>query len=270
MKKTKNDRSLRFYHEVLGLERLHYGLWHENDPFTIEGLKSAQVRYEDMLIERIPTGAVQVLDVGCGTGVMSSRIKAAGYEVEGLSPDVNQEHPYKEKVDQPFHLCRFEHFTGEGRYDCIIMSESSQYIKLPLLFETAFKALKPGGSLMICDYLVKDDVTGVLAKSGHCETAFRSAARAGGFRLVAEEDITDATVKTLDLAMDAVRRIRLGFEIATEKSRKRHPRLFLVGAWLLRKKVARAERQLALLDSAAFKKHKKYGYFLFQAVAENS
>lgn len=269
MKKTKNDRALRFYSEVLGLERLHYGLWHEDDPFTLEGLKSAQLRYEDMLISRIPDGVVHVLDVGCGTGVMSSRIKAAGYDIEGLSPDVNQERPYVEKVGAPFHLCRFEDFTGKARFDCIIMSESSQYIKLSLLFHRAFEALKPGGSLMICDYLVNDGAAGVLSKSGHRETAFRDAAKAGGFRLVAEEDITDAAVKTLDLAMDAVRRIKLGFEIATEKSRKRHPRLFALGQWLSRKKVAKAEQQLVLLDSTAFKMHKKYGYFLFQAVTEN-
>ena len=40
--KAKNDRALRFYRDVLGLERLHYGMWLPDDPLTMEALQAAQ------------------------------------------------------------------------------------------------------------------------------------------------------------------------------------------------------------------------------------
>ena len=43
----KNDRALRFYVEVLDLERLNYGLWLEDDELSLTNLKKAQKRYED-------------------------------------------------------------------------------------------------------------------------------------------------------------------------------------------------------------------------------
>ncbi|HSV88250.1 MAG TPA: hypothetical protein VLH61_06375, partial [Bacteroidales bacterium] len=49
----KTNRALRFYFEVLGLDRLHYGLWDEADPLTLDGVRIAQKRYEDFLIEEI-------------------------------------------------------------------------------------------------------------------------------------------------------------------------------------------------------------------------
>ena len=42
-----DDVGLRFYFEVLGLSHLHYGLWSDADPMTLEGLRRAQERYLD-------------------------------------------------------------------------------------------------------------------------------------------------------------------------------------------------------------------------------
>ena len=67
--KAKNDRALRFYRDVLGLERLHYGMWSPDDPLTMEALQAAQKRYEDFLIENVPEGVERILDVGCGSGL---------------------------------------------------------------------------------------------------------------------------------------------------------------------------------------------------------
>jgi len=40
----KDDRALRFYNEVLGLDSLHYGIWQPDDAVTIDNLRLAQTR----------------------------------------------------------------------------------------------------------------------------------------------------------------------------------------------------------------------------------
>ena len=64
----EDDRSLRFYNEVLGLDHLHYGIWNGDEELTLANLKEAQLRYENYLISKLPPSAKKILDVGCGIG----------------------------------------------------------------------------------------------------------------------------------------------------------------------------------------------------------
>lgn len=110
MAECTNDRALRFYNQVLGLDRLHYGLWRQQDKLTIENLKIAEQRYEDQITDNIPSDVTTLLDVGCGTGIMVAKLKSLGYKVEGLTPDINQLKMIKKKANLPVHFCRFEDF----------------------------------------------------------------------------------------------------------------------------------------------------------------
>ena len=260
----QNDRSLRFYHEVLGLEHLHYGLWTEAEVLSVEKLKEAQQRYEDYLIDNLPTGARRVLDVGCGTSVMSARLQKMGLEVEGMSPDIAQKKNFSEKLNIPFHHCCFEDFSANNEYDCIIMSESAQYIPYKRLFKNAAQCIGKDGYLMVCDYFVLNHAFGALAKSGHNLIKFMSSAAANGFRIVRKEDLTEKVTKTLDLARLYADKTVLAFEIVTEKFRTKHPYLTRLLFFLFQKKRAAMAEQMKLLDSAKFKQSKKYMFLLFQ------
>lgn len=260
-----NDRALRFYHEVLGLERLHYGLWQKDDALTFDNLKAAQQRYEDLLISHIPADVKSILDVGCGTGVMSANLKARHYHVEGLTPDRHQKEVINKQVNIELHFVRFEDFSPTKTYDCIIMSESSQYIPLDKLFRVAGRALKPKGYLMICDYFVLNHARGIMAKSGHNYDAFLSTAQDAGFKIIHSQDITPQTAVTLDMADDCCHRALLAVDIATEKIRKRHPILTRLFLKLFDAKIRKATRQRRLLDSNLFKANKRYQFLLFQS-----
>jgi MPBQ/MSBQ methyltransferase len=85
-RRVKIATSLRFLHEVLGLERLHYGLW-DGEDLDLDGLRAAQERYSERLRSWIPEGVSSILDVGAGVGTDALELSRAGYEVEGLSPD---------------------------------------------------------------------------------------------------------------------------------------------------------------------------------------
>lgn len=263
--KPKNDRALRFYNQVLGLDHLHYGIWNDDDDLTLANLKVAQQRYEDLVVNTIPEGVTTLLDVGCGTGELSKRLKHSGYQVEGLSPDINQKDMYPQKTGgRPFHFCRFEEYEPQQQYDCIIMSESGQYIPLEKLFSTAAKSLKPGGYLINIDYFVLDNAEGTLAKSGHNLNRYTEEAAKNNFKLITDNDITAKITKTLDLSRLLIKRGLIALEIGTEKFRYKHPWVTRFINWLIRNKKRSFKKEMVLLDSEKFSAAKRYKLFLFQ------
>lgn len=260
----KDDRALRFYNEVLGLDHLHYGMWEESDELTLANLKKAQLRYEDFLVERIPGSAGKILDVGCGTSAMTQRLLSMGMEVHGLSPDETQKNNFTANLNVPFYHCLFEEFESDERFDCMIMSESAQYIPFVELFENARKHLRPGGFVMLCDYFVLDNASGVMAKSGHRLSDFRAEADRQEFKVIEEHDITERVVKTLDMGLLLGERVFKSLDILSERTRKRHPLLTRIVFRLFRKKWRKINRDKILLDSKAFKSQKKYLFLLYQ------
>ncbi|MDH5473051.1 MAG: class I SAM-dependent methyltransferase [Gammaproteobacteria bacterium] len=257
------NTALRFYHEILGLEHLHYGLW-ENDPFNMKGLKTAQERYSDHLLSYFPESTKTILDVGAGTGATTEKIQAHGYDIEALSPDPYQQHLFKNKRHIIFNLCRFQDFKPRKKYDLILMSESCQYIPMNDLFKNA-KVCAPAGYLLINDYFVTKPDNTVMSKSGHNMSLFYQKARDHHFELIKEEDITDQTAVSLDLAKSWIDHyIVPSIDLLTYSFGRKHPKLFKLISWLMRNKLKKLNDQIMLLDSEHFKRVKRYKIMLFK------
>lgn len=263
-RRVKVSTALRFYHEVLGLDHLHYGLWN-GDGFTLEGLKAAQERFSRHLQSWIPEPVRSVLDVGCGIGSTALMLQEAGLEVEGLSPDPYHREEFARRVGSPFHLSRFQEFRPARTYDLVLMSESAQYIWLDRLFQAVRRSAAPGGYLLVADYFTVNGCRGPLARSGHPLDEFFEEAAATGLALLRSEDITERVAPTLDLARSWLHSyVEPCLAVASDSFRARHPHVSRVLGWFFRRRVERLRGQLTLVDSAGFKDHKRYLVLLFR------
>lgn len=263
-RRVKVNLPLRFCHEVLGLDHLHYGLW-DGEPLNLKGLESAQQRYTDTLLEWIPEGVKTVLDVGAGTGATARRLRDEGYDVEGLSPDPYQQQLFQSRVGRPFHLGRFQEFEPAKTYDLVLMSESSQYIWLDSLFP-AVRRVTPGGHLLVADYFTVDSGDGSVKQSGHPLDRYLEAAADAGLELLRQEDVTERSAPTLELAGQWQQRyISPSLEMLGDHFTAKYPRLFRFGRWLLGGWIERklgAGRQE--MDAAEFRRCKRYQLLLFR------
>lgn len=264
---VKTDGTLRFFHDVLGLDYLHYGLWEPDDPRDITGLRAAQLRYAQHLISLIPERARTVLDVGSGTGRMAQSLRERGLSVEGLSPDPYQAKLFARRVGAPFHLGRFQEFWPERPYDLVLMSESSMYVWLESLFPAVLRA-GAGGHLLVADYfsIGQPGANGRTAtRSGHPLDQFLAEAERHRLVLEHREDVTERVLPTLSLASGWLARyVSPTMLIARDAFGRRHWLLLRVARFVLRRRLEQLEQTSTLLDPDAFRRSKRYELLRFR------
>src|ERR1700743_1733043 len=110
--------------------------------FIIEALK-----------KRLPQGA-EVLDVGCGNGVISRSLGAQGFKVRGI--DVSEKAIAKAISLNTFPNVRFEAVSAEqlvaegSRYHAVICSEVLEHLNDPgKLLKVLYQSLTPDGILIV-------------------------------------------------------------------------------------------------------------------------
>ncbi len=263
---VKTNSTLRFLHEVLRLEHLHYGLW-EGEERDLAGLTQAQKRLCDELVSWVPEGVRSILDVGAGIGTTSRALAQKGFEVEGLSPDPYQRDVFVQRTGLPFHLTRFQDFVPERVYDLVLMSESAQYVWLDSLFP-AVERVTPGGHLLLADYFVTDTMESddhPAAKSGHRLADFDLRAQASGLDLVRERDITEAVLPTLELLEHWIERyVEPSIDVFGGWMGGKYPR---IGALARKKALAELEKNRDLASPELFRKLKRYLIRLYRVPA---
>jgi cyclopropane fatty-acyl-phospholipid synthase-like methyltransferase len=204
------DYELFFVTEVLKLRSLHYGFWDEppeRPSLDLSELREAQARYTERLLDHIPDGAEQVLDVGAGIGDNARAMAERGLRVHSISPDRNHRRYFTtmREPDVTFEECRFEDFSSYREFDLLLFSESHNYIDHRVGLEQSRRFVKPGGHLLIASMFRYDNRQRFPDDFDLEQLPYIDTAREYGFvpdRLV---DITDNVLPTMQMVHDTLR-----------------------------------------------------------------
>ncbi|MFI5909516.1 class I SAM-dependent methyltransferase [Dactylosporangium sp. NPDC051541] len=107
----------------------------------------ARPSYPDALIERILAASPgrDVLDVGCGTGIVGRRLRAAGATVLGLDPDPRMaEVARRHGLD--VEVAKIEEWDPAGRaFDALVAGQTWHWVDPALGAAAAARLVRPGG-----------------------------------------------------------------------------------------------------------------------------
>ena len=267
------------------VEDLHYGLWDPDLELSFNNLRVAQQRYSDMILSQLPspTGEVRVLDVGCGTGHLISQMLDRGYLADGVIPAkdlgalvrrrIGERSGYQPRIFE----CKFEDFPvdeARARYDVVLFSESFQYIKPADSLPLVQQLLKPGGTLLICDFFktVAHGDGGPGDKSfggGHPQKEFLETMSRFPFRLMKDEDITKRVSPNLKLLNDwLMNRAKPASQTIHTYLRSNYPLSTRMLLWFFRKKLRKLQYKYfsGYRSKETFEKYKTYHLMVYRLV----
>ena len=219
MKELRLDFVATLSQAIDGYGHAHYGYWPGGTPEmpSLQALGAAQRAYFDLMAAKIPDGTRTILDVGSGTGANALMLTEQGFELECLCPSEHLNALARQKLPETVqvHDCMFEDYNSDRRFDLCLFAESLHYINLD-------KALAKLGQLaekhvLIIDFFRRDPEAGKDGARG-THAKFRKAVEEQGvFRLVSDEDLTQAILPTF-VMLDQMRTELFGPFVA--RSRK--------------------------------------------------
>jgi len=206
----------RYYREIWG-SHVHHGLWFtgkESVEVATRNLISEVARWAELTPEAESTGAskkqqLTVADVGCGYGG-TSRVLASEYgvsKVVGFTLSSAQAAYAREQtpgVSNPEYRVQswLECDLPSASCDAVVAIESlSHMLDKPRAFAHAARVLRPGGRMVLVDWLAAEQPSTVarallldpIASEGHLPmleplSAYEAHARAAGLKIVHSED----------------------------------------------------------------------------------
>lgn len=114
----------------------------------------ARPRYPQALVERIATespgpDAPDILDVGCGTGIVARQFQAAGCTVLGVEPDARMADVAR-RLGGAVDVATFEDWDPVGReFDAVVAGQAWHWIDPVAGAVKAARVLRPGGRLAL-------------------------------------------------------------------------------------------------------------------------
>lgn len=262
-----NDIDLKLYARIFGNDFLHYGYFKEipTDPekISLADIKRAMQQYADLIIEYIPAGA-RVLDVGCGTGGLLTKLRDKKFNATGLTPNEMQYNHIKTKhPDFPVIKSTFEELdTSHGaKFDVVINSESFQYIDIAKGMVKIKEILNNNGKWIVIDYFRVN--TNASNRSGHLLEQFEQHLINSGLKVREVRDITQNVLPNLAYSYMLASRLAVPLlEHSIDKFFIRKPFIsYLFGDAVVYYK---DKIRLDTLDPKVFERDKKYMLYVIE------
>ncbi len=269
----KREAELRLYltfcRHFLKTEDLHFGYWANGLAVDLHNVPTAQEAHSQFIISHIPPGTKTILDVGCGTGKMASRLINLGYRVDGVSPSPFLTNLARQLFGDAFHIfeCKFEDLDTENRYDLLIFSESFQYVETEAALRNCLKLLKEHGHLLVCDFFRTEAEGEGPLNAGPRLSHFYDLISRMAFQPVKDIDITEETAPTMDLVDGLLKNVgRPLWELALSTIERKRPLIFRFLKWRFKEKITRMERKhlSGAWDGEHFKQLKSYRLMLYR------
>jgi SAM-dependent methyltransferase len=251
------------------IEHLHYGLWTNGLDVDVSNLNTAQEKYTEYLLSRIPAGVRTILDVGCGAGKNARRLLDMGYNVDCVSPSSFLSKRTSELLGEASTVftCIYEKLRTDRRYDCVLFSESFQYVNLERAIEQTIRLLNDGGYLLICD-VFRNDLNGKSRIGGGQNIRkFFERMEQTGLEKITDEDITAQTAPTIEILDDAMKNVAMpALDLSLAFLRGRYPLVTRFLCWKYKKKLAKVRDKYMNehRTSDDFRRHKTYRLFLYK------
>lgn len=224
---------------------LHYGYWEKTDDVALWNFGRAQENYTNNLLSHVPMDLKDVLDVGCGTGVVARRLIERGHNVECLSPShyLNVEARKNLPDSTIIHETAFEEFQTDKTYDLILFVESFQYMRMQDSFAQCLRLLRPGGSILICDVFRVDTPGKSPIGAGQRYKDYLEARDSFGLVCAKDVDITANIAPTFDLVQDmSLNLLKPAWENFLRLLKTSYPITTRVVTWRFRKRIQKMDR----------------------------
>jgi SAM-dependent methyltransferase len=253
---------------LLKTDDLHFGFWKDGEDVDLFHLPRAQENYSDFLLSHLPDGAERILDVGCGGGNLSRKLKSRGLLIDGVTPSRYLADQARAALGEghTVHQCMYEDLVIDRRYDLILFSESFQYIRLEAALQKTVEFLVDGGHLLICDFFRTVDHRGPIG-GGHRLDEFYEVLGRYPFEEVKNLDITPNTAPTLEIVDHVVKEVAVPIsDLLGKYFQERHPLIAKLLRWKFRKKIDKWNRRYfsGAINAEAMTQYKSYRLLLYR------
>ena len=117
-------------------------------------------RWKRMIVDRIPANVSRVLDLACGTGILTLAIarryphcQVVGVELRDEYLQIARNKVARLGIDNvDFVLSRAEDYSASETFDCVVSSYLAKYADLDLLTRNTKEMLKDQGVLLMHDF----------------------------------------------------------------------------------------------------------------------
>jgi cyclopropane fatty-acyl-phospholipid synthase-like methyltransferase len=257
--------------KMFATDQLHYGMWKDIE-YSTANISQAQAQHSQLILDTLAQYDIKsILDIGCGTGSLASKLIQEQYTVHGVLPDPLLAKVAQDKTDGavPIQVSNFETMDVTQQFDCALFSESFQYVDMHSAFKKLVACIKPGGYLLVCDFFMRDgiDHSNSSIGGGHFLQEFKDNLQDFNFTILSDLDITDDTAPTLDFAQDVIdETIKPIYDSLGLYLRKKYPLISKILRWKYRSKLEKIQRKYFTnsYNGDTFKQYKTYRLMLCQ------